>query len=497
MMKSKTLFSFNRPQGPRGLGAALALTMAGWAAPAFAASQPQPNILVILADDQGWNDVSWHNPAVHTPNLERYCRDSLQLNQQYVLPMCSPTRATLLSGRFASRFGVSEAQNERAFPYDTVTLAGALKTVGYDTALIGKWHLGSAPDWGPQKFGFDYSYGTLAGGCGPYSHAYKAGPYEKSWHRNGVLISEEGHVTDLITQEAVKYLGQKHEKPFFLYVPYTAPHVPIQEPNNYLDLNGVFTVPAKREYYSSVAHLDWGVGEIMAALEKSGQRDNTVVLFLSDNGAIPNQPNQSWLVSKDPREQFVSGPGGGSNDPLRGQKTTVYEGGIRVPAFVRWPGHLKPGQFDGPLHAADWMPTFCALAGYKPKTDLKWDGRNVWPLLTGAEKVAPRELYWVSPNFTQYAARTGDWKLVVTKKDDRAELFDLKTDPNEKTDLAAKQPERVKAMRDLIAKFAAHDNENKVEDAGPKEKEAMFVPDDDNYPMPGYLRPELAYSPVK
>src|SRR5262249_17036172 len=145
------------------------------------AAAPKPNILILLSDDQGWNDISWNNPAVHTPNLERYCRQAVKLTQQYVTPMCSPTRATLLSGRFASRFGVSMAQNERAYPFETVTLASALKSVGYETALIGKWHLGSSPDWGPQKFGFDYSYGVLAGGCGPYSHLYKPGAYAQTW----------------------------------------------------------------------------------------------------------------------------------------------------------------------------------------------------------------------------------------------------------------------------------------------------------------------------
>lgn len=483
------------PRALRG-GAArslLWLTVGIVCAPLVRAEAPssRPNIVILLSDDQGWADVNWRNPRVHTPNLDKYCREGIRLDQQYVTPMCSPTRATLLSGRYASRFGVSMAQNERAYPFGTTTLASALKSVGYDTALIGKWHLGSAPEWGPQKFGFDYSYGTLAGGCGPYSHLYKPGPYERSWHRNGKLITEEGHVTDLITREAVKWLGERGDKPFLLYVPFTAPHVPIKEPKKWLDVNAEVEVPAKREYYSSVAHMDWAVGQIMAALDKSGKRANTLVLFLSDNGAIPDQSNDKWLISPDPREKFTPGPAGGSNLPLRGKKTMVYEGGIRVPAFVNWPGKLKPGEFAGVVHAADWMPTLCGLAGYRSNTDLNWDGHDVWAQISGGAPVASRQLYWVSPHFLTSAVRDGNWKLVVTKEGNRAELFDLAADPNEKDDLAVKYPERVAALRQLMAQLSAHDNEDKVVEAG---GQAGFVPDDDNYPFAGYRIPRYAYT---
>ena len=463
-----------------------------------AADVHRPNIVVILADDLGWDDVSWNNPRVQTPNLARLCAEGVRLDQQYVTPMCSPTRATLLSGRYASRFGVTSAQNERAFPFNTVTLPRALKSVGYETALIGKWHLGSAPEWGPQKFGFDYSYGTLAGGCGPYSHKYKAGPYENSWHRNGKLITEEGHVTDLITQDAVKWLGERDDKPFFLYLAFTAPHVPIAEPEEWQQVyserekwlqrypKGDF--PAKRQYYADVTHLDSAVGKVMDALDKSGKRGDTLVVFLSDNGATPYAPNDGWLKSTDPREQFTPGPGGGSNRPLRGEKTEVFEGGIRVPAFVNWPGVLKPGAYADPIHAADWMPTLCAMAGYTPNHDLKWDGSNAWPWITGKQTEPARQLYWVDPGFVRFAVRDGDYKLIYRKRSYHAQLFDLRLDPEETTDLAAQQPKRVAALMKLESKLSARDNDAKVK----PNSSVRFTPDNDNFPDAAYARFALA-----
>jgi arylsulfatase A-like enzyme len=441
--------------------------------PGFAAEATQPpNIVVILADDLGWNDVSWNNPRVKTPNLERLCAEGVRLDQQYVLPMCTPTRAALLTGRYASRFGVTSAQRGRALPFETVTLARALHEAGYETALTGKWHLGSDPASGPQKFGFDHSHGVLGGAARPYTHGYQDLRSPKTWHRNGVPFDQEGHITDLIAQEAATWIGQRTGKPFFLCVAFTAPHAPIAEPDEWLELYASDRdwlrfprehLPAKLLYYAAVSHMDAAVGRIVEALERSGKRNNTLILFLSDNGATPNQPNADWEFSGDPRERFTPGPAGGSNAPLRGQKTQVYEGGIRVPAFVHWAGRLKPGQYPGAIHVADWMPTFCALAGYRPATDLKWDGADIWPWLSGQRAPEPRRLYWAGTDFLMSAVRDGDWKLVHTRQTYRSELFDLSVDPNETTDLAAVYPERVAAMREMMRALAARDNESRVQ----------------------------------
>jgi len=421
----------------------------------------RPNFVFLLADDMGWGDPPWHGSKLKMPHLDSLCRSGIEIDQHYVSPMCSPTRAALLSGRYASRFGVTAAQNDRAYPFDTVTLACALKASGYETALIGKWHLGSDPDWGPQKFGFDYSYGSLAGGCGPWNHKYKQGPYTDTWHRNGQRITEEGHITDLLAREAVQWIRHRGDRPFFLYLPFTAVHIPIKEPQRWLDLYPDVEPRSKRQYAASASHMDDAVGQIIAALDASGKRANTLVIFVSDNGAAPNARNDD---PKYPADDYDPGPAGGCNEPLRGQKTQLYEGGIHVPALANWPGHLKPGKFVTPMHMADWMPTLCTLAGFKLQQDLKWDGRDVWPWLSGAQSPQPRPLYWAGTGFKNAAVRDGDWKLIASRDGKKLELFNLAQDPNETTDLADRQSDRVAQLKTLLAKLASPDNDAKVKE---------------------------------
>jgi arylsulfatase A-like enzyme len=419
------------------------------------APDARPNIVIIVADDLGWGDVGWHGSAIKTPHLDRLVRAGIELDQHYVSPMCSPTRAAILSGRYASRFGVTAAQNPMVYFPDTVTLALALREAGYATAITGKWHLGSKAEWGPNKFGFDHSYGAFAGGTGPYDHRYKFGEFTANWHRNGEYITEEGHVTDLIAREAVRWIEARDARPFFLYVPFTAPHIPIDEPQRWLDLYPNVEPATKRQYAASVTHLDDATGQVIAALERAGKLANTLIVFTSDNGATPNARNDDPLYPG----TYPAGPAGGSNLPLRGHKTQLWEGGIRVPAFVHWPAKLRPRKFTAPLHAVDWMPTLCAAAGWRPATDLKWDGRNVWPALTGETSPAPRVLYWAGTGFRSRAVRDGDWKLVVEGRnaEGKAELFNLAVDPNEASDLAAAQPARVTALKEILKKVSAAD----------------------------------------
>jgi len=186
--------------------------------------QDRPNIIFIIADDLGWADVEFHGGNTPTPNLNRLLAEGVELTQHYVAPVCSPTRAGFLTGRYWSRFGITTPINNQGLPFETVTLSKALGDAGYSTALIGKWHLGSKPEWGPNHFGFHDSYGSLAGGIAPYNHKYKKGEFSTTWHRNHELIDEQGHVTDLLTDEAVKWIGEKtstkNTNPFFLYLPY-------------------------------------------------------------------------------------------------------------------------------------------------------------------------------------------------------------------------------------------------------------------------------------
>ncbi len=333
-----------------------------------------------------------------------------------------------MTGRCWSRFGVTTPQNELALPLETVTLPRALKTAGYSTCLIGKWHLGSLPKWGPNHFGFDHSYGSLAGGISPWNHRYKKGPFSKTWHRNENLIEETGHVTDLLTKEAVGWIESHASSPFFLYVPYTAVHLPIKEPEEWLirvpkSISG--DVP--RHYAACVIHLDDAVGQIVAALEKAGVRENTLLVFTSDNGGSTVENNDL----KYPDDNCPSGKLTGNNHPLRGRKGDVYEGGTRVPTIVSWPSRVKAGTVSNPVQITDWMPTFCSLSGYKPEQDLNWDGADLTGLLLKHAPLPDRPIYTVGPQGRAVSLRYGDWKLIVQGAGEgkKVELFNLSEDP--------------------------------------------------------------------
>jgi arylsulfatase A-like enzyme len=444
------------------------LALACFACAASAAGTAgKPNIVFIIADDLGWADVAFHKGNTPTPHLDKLAREGVELTNHYVAATCSPTRVGLMTGRYWSRFGLLGPDNRRAMHFDTTTLPRALKSAGYETALTGKWHLGSKPEWGPNHYGFDHSYGSLAGGVGPYDHFYKEGQYVRTWHRNETLLTEEGHVTDLITKEAVSWIAARKDAPFFLYVPYTAVHLPLKEPRAWLDkVSPNITDEVARQYAACIMHLDDGVGQIVAALEKAGKRENTLIVFTSDNGG-------SWAMNHTqeyPKDGYAEGKIPGNNLPWRGQKGDLYEGGIHVPTIASWPGKLARGQFKQTMHIVDWMPTLCDLAGYKPEKNLKWDGVSLWPALSGTTRTAPaRLLYWTTPQ--QSAVREGDFKLIVpsgrapkTGKGAKEELFDLAKDPHEKTDLAARMPEKVAALKQKLAAIAQADRDALVKE---------------------------------
>lgn len=430
----------------------------------FAADPPpRPNFLFIMADDFGWADVAFHGGKTPTPRLDGLKKESVELTQHYSYPVCSPTRSALLSGRYATRFGITNPQNPRAYRWNTVTLPVALKSVGYRTALCGKWHLGSNPDWGPQKFGFDHSYGSLAGGVGPWDHRYKKGEFTQTWHRNGKLVEEIGHVTDLITDEAISWMNSNRDEPFLLYVPFTAVHIPIREPEKYTRaVTSKSADRSEREYAACIAHLDDSIGRLLDALYQNGKSENTIVVFTSDNGGISTAKNDD---NSYPPDGYAAGMSHGNNLPLRGQKGTVYEGGTRTVTLIRWPARLKSGKFELPVHISDWMPTFCGLAGYQPDHDLKWDGQNIWPALSGREALPERSIYTAGPGFKSVALRHGDWKLIAHDNDPQQpqsrkfELYQIASDPNETKDLAAEMPDKVSELREKLDQAAKSDRD--------------------------------------
>jgi len=433
-------------------------------ATAATAQASPPNIVFIMADDLGWADVAFndHQGNAPTPHLKQLAAKSLELTQHYVAPVCSPTRTALLTGRCWSRFGITSPTNTLALPPDTITLAHALKSQGYETCLTGKWHLGSLPKWGPNHFGFDHSYGSLAGGITSFTHRYKKGPYSITWHRNETLIEEEGHVTDLLTNEAVTWIAGNSErgsKPFFLYVPFTAVHLPVNETKDWLDeVPATITKPIARQYAACIMHLDHSVGRILQALDHHDLWRNTLVVFTSDNGG-------SWATNNTqpyPPDDSLPGKLTASNKPLRDQKGSVYEGGTRVPTLVSWSGKVVAGKISTPVFIADWMPTFCKLTGFQTDRDLAWDGTDLSSLLTKGTEIAERPIYIAGPNWRACSLRIGDWKLVESNNKQRYELYNIAEDPSEKTNLASTYLKRVTSMMVTLAEVRAADNDRVV-----------------------------------
>jgi arylsulfatase A-like enzyme len=439
---------------------ALGLACAALSAQLRAAEPVKPNILLLVADDLGWGDVGWHGSKFKTPNLDRLVAQGVELDRHYVQPVCSPTRTALLSGRWTGRFGPQALSptNRRVFPLGTTTIASALKECGYITHLAGKWHLGSRMEWGPNHYGFDHTYGSLTGAADPWTHKYRHGPYEDTWHRDLQFIQEEGNATELIAREVRGWIKDA-AKPWFIYVPFTAVHIPIDAPDEFKQLyrDAQFDPDPKRNeslqrYAAYITQMDARIGEFIAALDASGQRGNTLIVFTSDNGGLEKGGNA--YVGNVPPTPALS-----SNLPLRGQKNELHEGGIRVPAFVNWPGHLSPRKVTAPLHAADWTPTLTKLVGWKPAVDPKFDGLDIWPLLTGSvAQPEPRSIYIPHPG--GQALLDGDWKLIVHagKNASRAtELYHITEDPYEEHDLSAQEPARVQQLQAKLAEIRRDD----------------------------------------
>jgi len=421
-------------------------------------SPRRPNLLMIVADDLGWNDVGYHNPHMRTPRLDELARSGVRLDCHYVQPQCTPTRVALMTGRYPSRFGrhCCAASNEQAYPIGTLTMASLLKSLGYATGMSGKWHMGSKAEWGPKHHGFDYSHGSFAGAVGMYDHRYRLkSPYVKTWHRNHEPIEEEGHVTDLTAAEGVRWI-EAHtdpDKPWFFYVPFHAVHTPLVERDpQWQEMNKHHKSADRQLYAAAVSHMDWAIGQMIDALQRTGQRQRTLVIFTSDNGAQVNHGGGAYPPPDPALKNFSS------NHPLRGQKTEVYEGGFRVPALVNWPGVVGPRQVTAPLHVVDWLPTLAALLGYENDEDPLWDGRDVWATLQDKQVAAdPRTFYIVwGTNRQRAAVRHGDLKI-LRNRGKQWEMYDLSQDPYETTNLAATQPEKLQELLKIYQQQRAKD----------------------------------------
>ena len=397
-------------------------------------SQDLPNIIVIMPDDLGWGDVGYNGSEIRTPAIDRLADEGLVLTRYYTHPTCSPTRTAFYSGRHPLSLGMTVPLPpwvDEGLPLGEKLLPQYLKEAGYATWLIGKWHLGHAFfDQHPQSRGYDHFYGTLGPELNYFTHALNRTP---DWERNGQALIEEGYVTHLLRDEAVRLLDDYDaDAPFFMHFAPTAPHAPLQAPQETVDAYASIEDRNRRRLAAMVTELDAAVGDIVDAVRRREDADNTLILFISDNGGDI--------------------PAGASSGPLRGGKSTPYDGGIRVPAIAWWPARLGAGSVDEFISVYDWLPTLTSLAGMAPEAEVP--GVDAWPALTGRQlsRSQPIVLSVAMPSGPRLVAIENGWKLIrplsfgpagVGDAGPAAELYSLLDDPRETDDRAASEPERV------------------------------------------------------
>jgi arylsulfatase A-like enzyme len=412
-----------------------------------------PGVVVILADDLGYADVGFQGCAdIPTPNIDRLARNGVICTSGYVShPFCSPTRAGLMTGRYQQRFGHENNPTylpndpKVGLPVDQTTVADVLSRAGVVTGAVGKWHLGAEPRFHPNRRGFESYFGLIGGGHDYFNlNSFRTDParakseYLIPLMRQSEPVEESGYLTDILTREAVSFLEAHQDKSYFLYLAYNTPHTPLQGTEEDIAKVASIADPRRRTYASMVVSLDRGVGEVLEALERTDRARDTLVVFLSDNGG----PTAASTAR---------------NDPLRGFKGMVYEGGVRVPFVMRWPARIKPGlRYDEPVCSIDLFPTAAAVTGAAIPNGLKLDGVNLVPYLTGEKKGPPHQaLFWRTGGGATSAVRDGALKLVrIGQKS--PELYDLGSDISESRDLASERPDDVKRLLEEYEAWNVH-----------------------------------------
>lgn len=399
-------------------------------------SQGKPDIIYIMADDLGWADIGCYgNLEIKTPNLDRIARGGVKFTQAYAAaPVCTPTRAAFMTGRYPARVAVGLREPLDQVLQDSLvgltpeqtSLPSLLKKSGYTTQLIGKWHLGFLPQYGPLVNGFDGFYGFLGGAIDHISHSDPFG--NPDLYNNYRLEDKGGYLTDILADQAIGFISRKHEKPYFLSLQFNAPHWPWQAPGDTVYPQGYKAWKqggSVQVYQQMVESLDSAIGRVIAAVEKQGRAKNTMIIFTSDNGG-----------------EKYSNMGG-----LQQKKMVLWEGGIRVPAILYWPGKVGSGMVtDQPVITMDWTATILAVAGARPDPALPMDGMDVLPMLTNSARRMQREFYWrVFQRQQQKAIRKGEWKYLETE--DGEYLFNLVMDPFETNNLKQLHPARYKELK--------------------------------------------------
>jgi arylsulfatase A-like enzyme len=423
---------------------------------------PRPNVVLVIADDLGYGDLGTYGaPDIATPNLDRLARDGVRLTDFYAnAPVCTPTRAALVTGRYQQRVYLERPLGDgtsQGLPVTGRSLPQLLKTAGYATALVGKWHLGERAEFHPNRHGFDYFFGYLGGFIDWYTHTGGDGQHDL-WE-NTARVHHMGYFQHEVTRRTVDFIQRNSDRPFFVEVAYGAPHWPFQSPRRASVardrarlLRASDSEPPSREDYAEIVEdVDAGVGEILATLDRLGLTSRTLVIFMSDNGG-------EWLSR---------------NAPLFHRKDRLWEGGIRVPAIMRWPAGLPAGATSRqPAMTMDVTATLLAGAGVDVSR-LRLDGIDLVPILRGARPEQPRTLFWrnVAPGSIQRAVRQGDWKLL---QDGPIEfLFNLRDDIGERDDRAAAEPNRVRSLKALLEAWEAEvDAEGKSPGVGSPPRES-------------------------
>ena len=410
----------------------------------------RPNILFILADDMGWGDLSCYGRRDYaTPNLDRLAKQGIRFTNAYsAAPVCTPTRVGFHTGRYPARLpvGLEEPIHERkalsaeelktiGIPLEHPTVSSLIKSAGYSTALVGKWHLGYLPYFSPLKHGFDEFFGNMSGAVDHFTH--KDMTETLDFYEGEVPVEKIGYMTDLLTERAVDYIRRPHKKPFYLSLHYTAPHWPWEGPKDIAVSNAMKYGPmgfraggSLKIYAELMKSMDDGIGRVLAALKSAGIENNTLVIFTSDNGG----------------ERFSF------NWPFRGQKMELYEGGVRVPAIVRWPGVTATNAVsDQPVITMDWTATMIAAAGAEPSPAYPLDGLDLLATLSGKARPFDRKFFWRT--FRQGAVRSGKWKYIREK--DKEFLFDLSVDEREAAEFGTREPAVLEQLRGDLNKWEA------------------------------------------
>jgi arylsulfatase A-like enzyme len=443
-------------------GLFLLLLLAGWKIDKTKSSpeknnEEKPNVIFILTDDQGYGDVGYNRcKDIPTPNIDRIARNGVTFSSGYVsYAVCAPSRAGLITGRYQDRFGYSRNPLYRPFdetiglPLSEQTLAEYLKLSGYHNMAIGKWHLGVHEKFHPVNRGFHEFFGFLGGGHRYFPEEFDINDPDKAKNegesyrtklvRNKNIVNESEYLTDALSREAVSFIGRQKKKPFFLYLAYNAPHSPLQAPAKYLDRFSNIQNTKRKTYAAMVSAVDDGVGLILNKLEELKIAENTIVIFLSDNGG-PKDDN------------------GSNNGPLRGGKSSFWEGGIRVPFAICWPSKIQPDtHYDKPVISLDIFATLASNIKGAPTPKNKLDGTDILPYLQGKKNGSPHKyLFWRHYDQKNYAAIDPAGMKEVIIRDSVVHLFELNKDIGEKVNLAAKEIKTTERIRDEIKKWEAN-----------------------------------------